>query len=278
MTLWYMRFFIEGSSIIGEADDTTSGSHATIVCATHNKSRTLRSTIETWLANKPAEVIIVAAPASYAFVDQLCADIESDIAVRVLRADKANKRAQLCLGFREVHSEVIITVDDDTRWPFGILNKLTNPLLAMPKLGCVFPDLRLCATTNPPGFWEQLALFRHAGAGLNLHASHCVDGGVYCHHGPTAAYRASILQDPSLLLAFPGETWCGQELNSGDDQFLCRWVENHDWETTFLSVHEAVVYTGTRQDWTLLLQLLRWSRGDWRSNLSALFWERHIWR
>ena len=273
-----MHFYIEGTSSNADAEDSTASNHATIVCATHNKSREFKATVETWLANKPAEVIIVAAPSSYNFVCQLCSEIESDINVRVLQANKANKRTQLCLGFPETHTKVIIIVDDDTCWSHGILNKLTNPLLTKPKLGCVFPDLRLCATTDPPGLWEQLALLRHAGAGLNLHASHCVDGGVYCHHGPTAAYRASILQDPGLLVAFPGETWNGHKLNAGDDQFLCRWVENHDWETRFLPAHEAVAYTGTRKDWTLLLQLLRWSRGDWRSNLCALFWERHIWK
>lgn len=273
-----MHSLVGGASRDANEEDTAASSCATIVCATHNKTRTFKATVGTWLANKPAEVIIVASPTSHEFVHRLCSEIVSETTVRVLRADKANKRSQLCLGFRKVRSKVIVIVDDDTHWSPGILKKLITPLLATPKLGCVFPDLRLSVSTNPPCLWEQLALLRHAGAGLNLHASHCVDGGVYCHHGPTAAYRASILQDPNLLVAFPGETWRGNELNAGDDQYLCRWVENHDWETKFLSAHEAIVYTGTRQDWTLLLQLLRWSRGDWRSNLCALIWERHIWR
>lgn len=78
-------------------------------------------------------------------------------------------------------------------------------------------------------------------------------------------------------LVFRERLWLEARRNNGDDQYLCRWLENHGWETEFLPVSKGAVYTGTRSDWTLLAQLLRWCRGDCDSNLSAMLMERKIW-
>lgn len=232
--------------------------------------------IETWLANKPYEIIIVAAPAVYEDVNQLCTTIESSVPIKVVKASMANKRVQLCEGFRLARMPIITVVDDDTTWTSSILPKLIQRLSSSANMGCAFPDLRLRLSSDSTTIWERLSLLRHAGGGVNLRASHYIDGGVYCHHGATSAYRAPILQDEKFMAAFSGERWSGILLNNGDDQFLARWLERHGWDTDFLPIHEGTVYTAARKDWTFVLQVLRWSRGDWRSNLSALIWER-IW-
>lgn len=113
------------------------------------------------------------------------------------------------MGFRAACTAITVVVDDDTQWTNGILRKLVLPLLSSPRIGCVFPDLRLRTSSISPSIWERLALLRHATAGVNLHASHAIDGGLYCHHGPTSAYRASILQGEALMSGLSGKTLVG---------------------------------------------------------------------
>jgi hypothetical protein len=125
--------------------------------------------------------------------------------------------------------------------------------------------------------WERLGLLRHVGDGVDFHASLLIHGGVFCHHGSTAAYRASILQDASFVHAFTNDYWRGR-LNSEDDQFLCRWLVNHDWKVALYSAEMRLVQTHSRASWRHMLQLLRWSRNDFRSSFAGLLWERKVWR
>jgi hypothetical protein len=102
---------------------------------------------------------------------------------------------------------------------------------------------------------------------------------MFCHSGSTAAYRTSIFHDSAFQRLFPNESWRGRQLNSGDDQFLTRWLVNHDWDVTLVNDGPGrKVETKMRADWRHILQLLRWCRNDWRACLSTLLWERHIWK
>jgi cellulose synthase/poly-beta-1,6-N-acetylglucosamine synthase-like glycosyltransferase len=189
---------------------------------------------------------------------------------------ETHKRRQLCAGFQEAQTDVIVICDDDTRWSENVLENLVRPLLAQPVLGCVFPDLRVDPVGKSFTIWELLGLLRHVGDGVDFHASLCIDGGVFCHHGSTAAYQASILRDEEFINAFSNDRWRGHLLNSGDDQFLCRWLVNHGWRVALCSAEFCQVRTRSRASWKHMLQLLRWSRNDWRSSLSGLIWERHM--
>lgn len=248
------------------------------MCATQNRSDALATAIATWCANRPAAIIIVADPTSYSFTASQISNLNAEVLIQVMKAPRAHKRQQLCLGFAEAKTEVIVICDDDTRWTPNVLANLARPLLEDPGLGCAFPDLRVDPVGTRFTIWEQLGLLRLVGDGVDFHASRKIDGGVFCHHGSTAAYRSSVLQDPAFIYAFTHETWRSRLLNSGDDQFLCCWLVNHDWSTTLLSATECLVQTRMRDSWRHMLQLLRWSRNDWRRCLSALLYERHIWR
>jgi len=234
--------------------------------------------IATWCANKPAGIIIVADPASFSYTKNQVSNLNTETPIQVLKAPKAHKREQLCIGFQKAQTAVIVICDDDTRWTPTVLRSLVAPLLRDPSLGCVFPDLRVDPVGQKFTIWELLGLWRLVGDGVDFHASRQIDGGVFCHHGSTAAYQSSILKDPQFMYAFANETWRGRVLNSGDDQFLCCWLTNHDWPTSLLSADRCLVQTRMRNSWRHMLQLLRWSRNDWRRCLSTLIFERHIWR
>lgn len=251
---------------------------ATIVCATHNKCDALGAAVATWCSNEPSEIIIVADPTSFNYTRKQIASLDVKVPIKVLEAPKAHKRRQLCMGFQQTVTEVVVICDDDTFWTPGVLISLAQPLLANHKLGCVFPDLLVDPVGNAFTIWELLALLRLVGDGVDFHASRQIDGGVFCHHGSTAAYQGVILRDPHFIDAFTNETWRGHLLNSGDDQFLCRWLTNHDWPTKLLSSGQCLVRTRMRASWKHMLQLLRWSPNDWRACLSTLLYERHIWR
>ena len=228
--------------------------------------------------NKPAGIIIVADPGSFSFVQELVSSLDTEVTIRVLQAAKTSKRQQLCMGFEEAQTDVIVICDDDTKWGSNALVSLVTPLLEDTGLGCVFPDLRVDPVGENFTIWELLALLQVVGDGVDFHTSRRIDGGVFCHHGSTAAYQGRILRDPEFIYAFTHESWRSRILNSGDDQFLCRWLANRDWPVSLLSSDQCLVRTRKRDSWRHMLQLLRWGRNDWRASLSTLLYERHIWR
>jgi cellulose synthase/poly-beta-1,6-N-acetylglucosamine synthase-like glycosyltransferase len=248
------------------------------VCATQNKNEALFTAIDTWCINRPAAILIVATPRCAVWIRERVKSLQSAVPIDIIEHSETHKRRQLCAGFKIAKTEYIIICDDDTRWTKGVLENLLRPLVVRKDLGCAFPDLRVDPVGNKFTLWERLGLLRHVGDGVDFHASLHVDGGVFCHHGSTAAYRASILQDAKFVDAFTNDRWRGHLLNSGDDQFLCRWLVNNDWKVALCSAETCLVQTRSRASWRHMLQLLRWSRNDFRSSLAGLIWERKMWK
>ncbi|KAL9633101.1 MAG: hypothetical protein Q9164_004898 [Protoblastenia rupestris] len=201
-------------------------------------------------------------------------------------APAANKRTQLCLGFLKCETPLIVIADDDTIWSSNLLPSLTSPFERHAELGGIFPEVQIIPQSSTRTIWEEIAIIRLFGDAIDGRTSNILDGGVFCASGPTAAYRASILQDSRFQVHFQNEAWHGKLLNAGDDQTFTRWLCEHDWEVLIAPYDDwggrsgiyGRVDTHVRSNWRHLLQLLRWSRSDWQANLMALFVERHIWR
>jgi hypothetical protein len=86
--------------------------------------------------------------------------------------------------------------------------------------------------------------------------------------GRTAAYRASILQDPNFLEAFTNDYWRGQyRLDSGDDVFISKWIYCHKWKACYQVEKEFEVFTTVKADHNYLKQLIRWQRNSARYRL-----------
>ncbi|KAL9611149.1 MAG: hypothetical protein Q9167_004202 [Letrouitia subvulpina] len=269
---------------------------ATIVCATVHPSPNFLSSIDSWLANLPDEIIIVTAPPAHN--QQRISDLLSSLPhhpppstkIIVLAAKAANKRQQLALGFRRSTSEVTVIADDDTTWSPSTLRTLLSPFTHLPRLGAVFPEVQIRPSSSGRvfGIWEELARVRLFGDAIDGRISMLLDGGVFCGSGTTAAYRGAILKDEAFQRFFTQEKAFGpkrenKKLNAGDDQTLTRWLCREGWDVLVLphfdygvvggrerGLRRGEVATTMRDSWRHFGQVLRWSRSDWLANLRAV--------
>jgi Glycosyltransferase like family 2 len=210
--------------------------------------------------------------------------------VRLVIASEANKRVQVVRGLREVDREltdVVIFADDHVEWP---LNFVPSVLAAFEdeQVGGVGTQKRVIrqhtrflSVSDIINFLGCLYLQRH---NFDLTATNGVDGSVFVISGRTAAYRSSIVCDRKFLDGFLSETWWWGSVSRlpEDDNFLTRWLVNHNWKIRFITGPSATIVTtiGIEGGWPRWnTQVLRWTRTTWRSNLTSLFAEtRAVWR
>ena len=281
--LWYGRQlkFSTPNRLRNSADNggrTHVTSRATVVCATMHANHSIIDAISSWCQNDPAEVVIVAAPQAYPRLRDMTEAWSFSVPVRIIKAPVTNKRHQLCIGGQQAPTDYLVITDDDMRWEANVVENLVEALDTDSSLGCVFPDIDNEPVGKSMTFWERLTSIKHTGEVVDFHCSLSVDGGIVYHYGGTVAYRSHILQDERFIADFTGETWRRQVLNSGDDQFLCRWMVNEGWSIARRKAYGCIARARSRNDWRHLLQVIRWSRNDWRASLSTLIWERTIWR
>ncbi|KEF58468.1 uncharacterized protein A1O9_06394 [Exophiala aquamarina CBS 119918] len=108
--------------------------------------------------------------------------------------------------------------------------------------------------------------------------------------------RAEILRDSAFQYAFTHDFWMGQRQNTGDDNFITRWVlfghlfENSQpesnasrrkWKIGIQLTREAQVSTSIMPDSRFAGQMKRWCRSGLRHRLMCLLYEpgiRGMWR
>jgi cellulose synthase/poly-beta-1,6-N-acetylglucosamine synthase-like glycosyltransferase len=127
--------------------------------------------------------------------------------------------------------------------------------------------------------WEALAARRLWLRKIDVSASVRLDGGIPCISGRTAAYRAAIVQDLNSQHCFTNEYWLGLwRLNSGDDQFMTRWVIDQGWIARIQSAPEAEIETTVLPSALYIRQWLRWNRNAQRSYSKRLLFSRRTYR
>ena len=133
------------------------------------------------------------------------------------------------------------------------------------------------AYTSAQAFAARRLAVRRA----EITSSFALDGSITCISGRTAAYRAEIVSDPAFLAGFTNETWRGKwPLNSGDDQFMSRWVLDKGWAMRLQSAPEAELETtvlpkfweGYAKQW------IRWQRNGQRTYLKRVFGSKSTYR
>lgn len=246
---------------------------------------------QSWLANRPREVIIVTQhdvlPQLQRLVDRLLAnqpvavdDYEKNLytaKVRVTSVAKANKRTQMVHGVLQAKTDIIVFADDDALWPPTLL-PLVLACFEDQSIGGVGTSQVVEPTGKDYTLFETLAAFRLSIRNIEIAASTRIDGGLQCLSGRTAAYRACILKEPDFVDAFVNDYWIGKyRLNSGDDKFLTRWLVKEGWSMYVQCAPGAEIRSTMRPDWRFLKQVSRWTRNTWRSDIRSLFVERHIW-
>jgi len=137
--------------------------------------------------------------------------------------------------------------------------------------------------------WEVAAIRLRNKRYNNVKAAHSADGGVnFCVSSATMILRAEILRDPKFQYAFTHDFWMGQRQNTGDDNFITRWVlfghlfENFHlegnerrrrWKVGMQLTQEAQVGTSIMADSRFTGQIKRWSRSGLRHRLMCLLYE-----
>ncbi|KAF2862043.1 glycosyltransferase family 2 protein [Piedraia hortae CBS 480.64] len=234
----------------------------------------IQRTIRSCLAAAQCEIILVGVDANVAFLTGIAQAIGPK--VRVLCTHEANKRGQICHAIPQVQTPITIFVDDDVIWPNTIMPWLLAPFHDE-QVGGVGTSQRLVRSTRQSVWFFLGAAYLER---RNFDCSAClhIDGGLPCLSGRTVAYRSEILQDPAFTYHFTHEEWRTCQLNTDDDNFLTRWLFNHDWKIAMQYHAEAEVQTTLAEGPLYLTQCLRWVRSNWRSNLTSLIVERRCWR
>lgn len=104
------------------------------------------------------------------------------------------------------------------------------------------------------------------------------DGGCWCLVGRTIIVRANIVQDPDFYEGFTNEIWFGHPLNTGDDNYITRWIQLiKGWKIGYQDQSEAAVVTTIKKDISYFYQMIRWKRSSCQMLISTLFMEPGFW-
>ena len=216
--------------------------------------------IESWLANDPAEVILVIDS-----TDAVCQEVASRYPVTVVITDVPGKRDALRRGWEVAKTPLVALVDSDTVWAADVAEHVCMPF-ADPQVGGVGTRQNVW---RPANFLQRINDMFLDLRYFDENAGQTYFGqAVSCLSGRTAVYRREILLDISD--EFMSETFWGRPCMSGDDKRLTC--------LTMIRGHKTVMQRSARV-WStfpdtfkvFFKQRLRWARNTWRSDLRALF-------
>ena len=263
----------------------TSDDVTVILPSLDGEGEELERTIASILKNQPKELILVTIdenlPKLHNTINKTPAGAQGKLPIRCMSVKQANKRRQMARAIPEVTTLITVFADDDVDWPRQTLNYLLAPM-EDDSFGGVVTCQRLRRAENP-NFSQRIYNFLGAlyleRRNFDCAATSHIDGGVPCLSGRTCAYRSEIIKDPAFTSGFTDEKWWfGQyQLNADDDNFITRWLVNHDWHIYMQYHPDCEVQTTLEDNSKFLKQCLRWARSNWRSNLSSLCAERKIW-
>ncbi|KAI0539781.1 polysaccharide synthase [Xylaria digitata] len=251
-----------------------------IIPTIHNHFEDLRASLESILACEPAQLILVTTVDKYAGLEKLAKSLPTPDRVRVLFTPIANKRLQVCEALPNVRTEITVMADDDVTWPSTLLPWILAPF-EDPKMGGVGTCQRVRREPDAPWstqIWNWLGAAYIERRNFEISATHPIDGGTSCMSGRTGAYRSEILSSHDFLEGFKTERWRHYILNADDDNFVTRWLVNHQWKTWIQYEPECEIETTLENSHKFLYQCSRWSRSNWRSNWTSLVRERYVLR
>jgi cellulose synthase/poly-beta-1,6-N-acetylglucosamine synthase-like glycosyltransferase len=197
--------------------------------------------------------------------------VEFQIEIRV------GKRHALETGVKVTTTPLIAFVDDDVKWSNNFLEKLIAPFQHNEKVGGVGCK-QVARIKSFFDVWGVMADMRLAVRFLELMATTTLDGGCSCLSGRTACYRTEILQTDEFYDYLINETFCGHQVQSGDDKCITRFIINKGYKTYHQLRSSCELDTSFETGSRFFLQMVRWARNTWRSDIKSIFVERHIWK
>ena len=257
----------------------TSKDVTVVIPTIHNAFEELRPSLESILACEPAELLLVTTHDKRQGLERLASTLNG-ASVRVLATRIANKRIQVCEALPKVKTPITIMADDDVSWPSTLIPWILAPF-EDPEIGGVGTCQRVRREWDGPlttRIWNWLGAAYIERRNFEISATHNIDGGTSCMSGRTGAYRSEILSSHEFLHGFQTEKWRKWILNADDDNFVTRWLVNHQWKTWIQYERECELETTLENSHKFLYQCSRWARSNWRSNWTSLVRERYVWR
>jgi hyaluronan synthase len=219
----------------------------------------LATAIESWLANRVDQVILVVDVS-----DTTCQDVAGRYPVEVIITDVPGKRDALRRGWRVARTELVALVDSDTIWAPDVAVEVCKPF-ADPRIGGVGTRQSVYGSS---GFLTRITdmFLDHRYFDENASQSR-LGRAVSCLSGRTAVYRRHVLLE--IEDEFMAETFWGVPCLSGDDKRLTTLTLERGYLTYMQRTAEVWSTFPTR--WKVFFrQRLRWARNTWRSDLRAL--------
>ncbi|ROW04920.1 hypothetical protein VPNG_07010 [Cytospora leucostoma] len=236
-----------------------------VVSVLLNPPQIFQKCLRTWLDNDPKEIVLVTifdcyqkvlgALQSYDFTS----DERAMIKVYHLEEGIYGQRLQHALGFEMATGDIMAVVDDQILWSPSTLEHMlpcfedANVGAAGGPLGVyILPERRNPDVITP---WEVAGtkfLFGGRGGGT---AYFVADKWTWCLAGCTWLARTHIFQDTEFLNSFTWEQWSGKLLNSGGDNFITRYLHQHNWIAAVQSDEAATERNTLQSYWKFLRQV-----------------------
>jgi hyaluronan synthase len=263
-SIWLLK------KIVGSFYRPIKGSYTadvSIVTPVYNENPdVLVKAVESWLKNKPKEVIAVVdhSDKSSIAVFQTLEKKYPKICKYVITTIPG-KREALATGIKLASYEIVALVDCDTLWSDSTLSNALKPF-SMKKIGGVATRQNvLSPQTVAEKIFDMLLDLRYVDDMPFLSAT-----GYYqrCLSGRTAFYRKAALLP--VLEGLITEKFLGSKVISGDDKALTYLIQKNGWGTYYQK--NSVVYTyGMKSMKQFIKQKVRWTRNSWRADIKAFF-------
>jgi cellulose synthase/poly-beta-1,6-N-acetylglucosamine synthase-like glycosyltransferase len=223
----------------------------------------LSECLDTWLAERPDEIILVVDVDDQDVLAMLEARDLPDH-VRVIPFKHRGKRSALGVGIRAARHDLVILSDSDTAWTEGLLANLQMPF-DDPWVAGV--GTRQIVAARDSSVWRRVASWMVDVRFLDYVPAMGARGSVPCLSGRTAAYRRSVITP--LLPQLEHEIFLGRECVAGDDGRLTWLVLSQGYRTTYQRSAVAVsMFPDNLRAFTK--QRVRWSRNSYRCYLTAI--------
>lgn len=221
--------------------------------------------MRTWLVNEPREILVVTTSEYLDRVTHLLSEFDEEMnagKIRIIVSEKPGKREQLKTGIPHAQGRILALSDDDTYWGPEFLKYMLACFENNHVGGAggaqsahVLPEHQHADVINK---WEVASiriLDRRNGGQVSSYAA---DGGVFILAGRSVLFRTHILKDADFLHKFTNDYWRGKFLlDSGDDTFITRWLQEKNWKIVIQSRPETEIQTGIATDRKFLGQLIR---------------------
>jgi cellulose synthase/poly-beta-1,6-N-acetylglucosamine synthase-like glycosyltransferase len=267
-SVWVLRFTL--SRVYRPVPPGFTAPVSVVIPAFREDPAILDRCLDSWLAEDPAEVIVVPDVEDHEVIRRLGQRAGADPRLVLVPFQHTGKRSALGAGIRRAASEILVLADSDTMWEPGLLAAVLAPF-ADPAVGGV--GTRQNVYQPRTSAWRRVADWLIDVRYLDYVRAQSRAGAVACLSGRTVAYRRSAVLP--VLEHLEDEFFLGRRCVAGDDGRLTWLVLGSGYRTVYQSTARALsMFPDTGR--AFLKQRLRWSRNSYRCYLTAI-WKGWLW-